>query len=140
MAQSETPERTTQTTNNTLNTLLDADSTLDALSDSELKATYVRVRLASEALGEFGHAEIVDWLADPCDDYLGQFAKKLGLDVSPWSQTLVEDLWTQAIDAETSDDTVLPAVRDSLKSRARECVGTPDAIVLRTMLSHYANA
>jgi len=123
-----------------LRQLLDADDALDTLTDDELKAIYVRFRLARTAMGKFEHAEIVDWLADPCDDYLGQFAQKFGLDVSPWTDDVVAELWQECIIDDVADEPALATVRESLKDAARETVGTPDAVVLRELLQHYTNA
>ncbi len=126
---------TTATQNeDTLEQILNADDPLDQLGDDELKAVYVRVRLARTAIGEFSRAEIVDWLADPHDDYLGQFAQKLGLDVNPWTDDVVATLWDECLTDDVADEDALATVRESLKNDARECVGTADAEVLRELL------
>lgn len=143
MAQSDSDSTATvcmTATNDALDQILDSEARLDALSDDALRATYVRVRLAREAMGEFEHAEIVNWLADPCDDYLGQFARKLGLDVNPWTDDVVATLWDECLTDDVVDEDALDTVRASLERRARECVDTPDAVVLTQMLGHYADA
>lgn len=122
-----------------LHRVRDADAAIDALTDGEVKAVYVRVRLARTAMGERPPAEIVDWLADPCDDYLGQYATKLGLDVCPWTDDVVAALWDACITDDVPDAAALDAVRESLKDDARECIGTPDATVLTRLLRHYAD-
>jgi len=122
-----------------LETFLDASDQIAALSEPELKATYVRVRLAREARGEFDHAEIVEWLADPCDDYLGTFARKLGLDVNPWTGTVVAELWDLLLTDGVSEETAVATVRSALEDWTRESVGGADAKVLNQMLDHYAD-
>jgi hypothetical protein len=124
---------------NTLKSLLDANEQVESLSKKDVKATYVRVRLSREAMGEFDHGDIVDWLADPCDDYLGRFAQKLGLDICPWTENVTAELWDRVLNEDVSDEKAVEIIRDSLKDSARESVGTPDAKVLNQMLDHYAD-
>jgi len=120
-------------------TLLDASDRIAALSERELKATFVRVRLAREARDEFDHSEIVEWLADPCDEYLGTFARKLGLDVDPWTENVVAQLWDLLLTDDVAEETAVATVRSALEDWTRESVGGADAKVLNQMLDHYAD-
>ena len=120
-----------------LEQILSKDQAVDQLDTDDLKGTYVRVRVAREAMGEVEQDDIVEWLETSCDDYLGTFAAKLGIDVNPWTDDVVDTLWDLCIADETAEADAHKAARKSLKQTARECVGTADAVVLNRLLSHY---